>query len=103
MVQKIKYTLTSEQDISNKLGQAFSKTSSTEITIQNSKMLKVKFKIKEYGEYNCSFSLDELRKSLNKAHDSACGPDNIYYLLLKHLPGIDTANTLRSNEWHLGN
>jgi hypothetical protein len=39
MVQKIKYTLTSEQDISNKLGQAFSKTSSTEITIQNSKML----------------------------------------------------------------
>jgi hypothetical protein len=78
MVQKIKYTLTSEQDISNKLGQAFSKNSSTEITIQNSEMLKVKFKIKEYGEYNCSFSLDELRKSLNKAHDTACGLYDVF-------------------------
>ena len=36
MVQKIKYILTSEQDISNKSDQTFSKNSSTEITIHNS-------------------------------------------------------------------
>jgi potassium voltage-gated channel Eag-related subfamily H protein 8 len=37
-------------------------------------------------EYNRQFSLDELRKLLDKAHDTACGPDNIHYQLLKHLP-----------------
>ena len=24
--------------------------------------------------------------SLSKAHDTACGPDNIHYQMLKHLP-----------------
>ena len=37
-------------------------------------------------EYNRSFSLDELRKSLDKAHATACGPDDIHYQLLRHLP-----------------
>ena len=37
-------------------------------------------------EYNRPFSLDELRKSLDKAYDTACGPDYIHYQLLKHLP-----------------
>jgi hypothetical protein len=41
---------------------------------------------KNLEEYNRPFSLDELRKSLDKAHDTACGPDDIHYQLLKHLP-----------------
>ena len=31
-----------------------------------------------------TFSLDELQKSLSKAHDIAYGPDHIHYKLLKH-------------------
>ena len=73
-------TLTSEQDISNKLGQTFSKNSSTENyhpEFQKSKKQKKKkmnFKSKNLEEYNRPFSLDEFRKSLDKAHDTACGP-----------------------------
>ena len=44
------------------------------------------FKSKNLEEYNRPFSLDELRKLLDKAHDTACGPDDIHYQLLKHLP-----------------
>ena len=36
--------------------------------------------------YNTEFSLDELKLSLNRAHDTAEGPDKIHYQLLKHLP-----------------
>ena len=36
--------------------------------------------------YNKEFSTDELRLSLNRAHDTAEGPDKIRYQLLKHLP-----------------
>ena len=38
--------------------------------------------------YNKDFSSDELRSSLNRAHDTAEGPDSIHYQLLKHLPAI---------------
>ena len=60
-------TLTSEQDISNKLGQTFSKTSSTENyhpEFQKFKKQKEKtklnFKSKNMEEYTRSFSLSEL-------------------------------------------
>jgi hypothetical protein len=51
-----------------------------------SEKTKLNFKSKNLEEYNRPFSLDELRKSLDKAHDTACGPDDIHYQLLKHLP-----------------
>ena len=86
-------TLTSEQDISNKLGQIFSQNSSTQNydpEFQKFKKQKEKtklnFKSKNLEEYNRPFSLDELRKSLDKAHDTACGPNDIHFQLLKHLP-----------------
>jgi len=63
-------TLTSEQDISNKLSQTFSKNSSTQNyhpEFQKFKKQKEKaklnFKSKNLEEYNRPFSLDELRKS----------------------------------------
>ena len=37
-------------------------------------------------DYNELFSLDELLTSLNKAKDTAVGPDDIHYQFLKHLP-----------------
>jgi hypothetical protein len=65
-------TLTSEQDISNKLGQTLSKNSSTQNyhpEFQKFKKQKEKtklnFKSKYLEEYNCPFSLDEMRKSLD--------------------------------------
>ena len=36
--------------------------------------------------YNRTFSEEELKTSLNRAHDTAEGPDKIHYQLLKHLP-----------------
>ena len=36
--------------------------------------------------YNKDFSSDELKSSLNRAHDTTEGPNRIHYQLLKHLP-----------------
>ena len=36
--------------------------------------------------YNVQFSFRELCDSLKKSHDTATGPDEICYKLLKHLP-----------------
>ena len=54
--------------------------------------------------YNRPFSLDELKKSLGKAHDTACGPDDIHYQLLKHLPdpALQTLLDLLNNIWETG-
>jgi len=55
-------------------------------------------------EYNRPFSLDELRKSLDKAHDTACGPDDIHYQLLKHLPesALQVLLDLMNDIWETG-
>ena len=36
--------------------------------------------------YNKLFSLSELQTALKKSHDTAPGPDNVHYQMLKHLP-----------------
>jgi len=36
--------------------------------------------------YNTSFCLDELLDALSNSNDSAVGPDDIHYQMLKHLP-----------------
>jgi hypothetical protein len=61
-------------------------------------------KSKNLEEYNCPFSLDELRKSLDKAHDTACGPDDIHYQLLKHLPesALQVLLDLMNDIWETG-
>ena len=55
-------------------------------------------------EYNRPFSLDELRKSLDKAHDTACGPDDNHYQLLKHLPesAFQVLLDLMNDIWETG-
>ena len=55
-------------------------------------------------EYNRPFSLNELRKSLDKAHDTACGPDDIHYQLLEHLPesALQTLLDLMDDIWETG-
>ena len=104
-------TLTSEQDISNKLGQIFSQNSSTQNYAsefqkfkKQKEKTKLNFKSKNLEEYNRQFSLDELRKSLGKAHDTACGPDDIHYQLLKHLPesALQVLLDLMNDIWETG-
>ena len=47
---------------------------------------KVNFPSSNDEYYNKIFSEDELKSSLNRAHDTAEKPDRIHYQLLKHLP-----------------
>ena len=37
-------------------------------------------------EYNNHFNLLELKDAIQKSHDTATGPDEIHYQMLKHLP-----------------
>ncbi|VDI63713.1 Hypothetical predicted protein [Mytilus galloprovincialis] len=47
---------------------------------------------------------DNFKTSLSKAHDTACGPDNIHYQLLKHLPdsSLEALLQLMNNIWESG-
>ena len=55
--------------------------------------------------YNTYFTMDELLDSLAKSSDSAVGPDDIHYQMLKHLPSdalqslLNTVNDI----WLTGN
>ena len=46
------------------------------------------FKSKNNEHYNKPFSLSDLTDSLHKSNDTATGPDDIHYQLLKHLPDV---------------
>jgi len=51
------------------------------------------------------FSLDELRDAISKSHDSAVGPDDIHYQMLKHLPpnAVNALLETLNNIWFAGN
>ena len=81
-----------KNDIANTLGETFSKNSSShnyDEKFQNIKSAKesipLKFDSNNDEEYNKPFSISELLDSLDKCHDTAAGPDQIHYQLLKHL------------------
>ena len=44
------------------------------------------FKSSNTEEYNNPFNLVELKEAINKCHDTATGPDEVHYQMLKHLP-----------------
>jgi len=55
--------------------------------------------------YNTPFSIDELLDALSSSNNSAVGPDDIHYQMLKHLPS-EVLNTLLSvfnDIWLTGN
>jgi len=80
-------------DIANSLGQTFSKNSSSN-NYSNKFMAFInqvenqhhKFKTNNLETYNNPLSLGELLDAISKSHDSAVGPDDIHYQMLKHLP-----------------
>ena len=86
--------ITEKENIANKLGKTFEKNSSSKN--YSTKFQKIKkdeenkplnFSTKNTNlRYNKKFTLRDLKRSLRKAKDSAPGPDQIHYQILKHLP-----------------
>ena len=72
---------------------------------QNSKeKTKLNFKSNNKELYNKDFTVKELRKALNKCHDTAVGCDDIHYQFFKHLPfrSLDSLLRIFSQIWHTG-
>ena len=69
-------------------------TKSFQIIKTKAEKVKIKFQSKNTETYNQPFSIAELKVSLNKAHNTAVGPDKIHYQFLKELPEPST-NFLR--------
>jgi hypothetical protein len=65
----------------------------------------VRFQSNNTGDYNLPSTMTELKKALHKAHDTAVGPDNIHYQMLKHLlsPTLYTLLTMFNDIWLTGN
>ena len=63
------------------------------------------FKSHNTESYNQLFSLSELQSALSRAHDTAPGPDNIHYQMLRHLPNscLQTLLAVFNSIWTSGN
>ena len=66
--------------------------------------VKLNFKSQNNEIYNKDFNLDELVEAIQLSHDSATGPDEIHYQMLKHLPenSINTLLNIFNNIWETG-
>ena len=102
---------TTKKDIADTLGDAFSKNSSNSNypkEFQNyqkhQEKIKLNFKSSNNEEYNNPFNLDELKDAINKSHDTATGPDEIHYQMLKHLPpkSLKTLLAIFNDIWETG-
>ena len=84
---------TSKTDIADTLGETFCHNSSSfnysesfrKIKTEQEKV-KLNFKSQNNEICNKDFNLDELVEAIQLSHDSATGPDEIHYKMLKHLP-----------------
>ena len=102
---------TTKKDIADTLGDALSKNSSNSNypkEFQNyqkhQEKIKLNFKSSNNEEYNNPFNLDELKDAINKFHDTATGPDEIHYQMLKHLPpkSLKTLLDIFKDIWETG-
>ena len=83
----------SKEDIANTFGETFLKNSSSRNYLEKFKNVKkhleknrINFKSLNNEEYNNHFNLLELKDAIQKSHDTATGPDEIHYQMVKHLP-----------------
>ena len=86
-------TASTKQDIADTLASQFCSNSSTSHYSEKfqkykkeQEKTKLNFKSSNNEEYNTPFNLDELKDAISKAHDTATGPDEVHYQMLKHLP-----------------
>ena len=65
---------------------------------------KLNFKSHNNEIYNKDFNLDELVEAIQLSHDSATGPDEIHYQMLKHLPqnSLETLLNIFNYIWTTG-
>ena len=102
---------TTKKDIADTLGDAFSKNSSNanypkefQNYQKHQEKIKLNFKSSNNEEYINPFNLDELKDAINKSHDTATGPDEIHYQMLKHLPpkSLKTLLDIFNDIWETG-
>ena len=57
-----------------------------------------------HEKYNVPFTASELLDALHKFHDTAVGPDDIHYQILKHLPdnALETLLNILNDIWITG-
>jgi len=104
--------ITPVTDIVDTLADTFSEISSTSHYSKTFQLHKarverqtLKFNSNNTETYNTPFSMDELLDFLSKSSDTAVGPDDIHYQMLKHLSSEvlhSLLNTL-NNIWLTGN
>ena len=99
-------------DIANSLAQTFSDNSSSEqystkfqLFHRQAENNPLNFKSNNTETYNNPFSMCELTPAISKSHDTAAGPDEIHYQMLKHLPAsaLDTLLHILNDIWSSGN
>jgi len=104
--------ITSLSEIAEKLGETFCENSSSHsstVNFQNhrakAERQHLKFKSNNKETYNELFTIQELSDAINKSKDSAVGPDNIHYQMLKHLsePALSSLLGILNNTWVTGN
>ena len=64
----------------------------------------INFKSLNNEEYNNSFNLLELIDAIQKSNDTATGPDEVHYQMLKHLPNnaLSTILHIFNDIWATG-
>ena len=82
-----------KNDIAETLGSTFMKNSSNrnhcekfQTYMSDQQKINLNFISSNTEEYNNPFNLVELKEAINKSHDTASGPDEVHYQMLKHLP-----------------
>ena len=102
---------TSKTDIADTLGETFCHNSSSfkysesfrKIKTEQEKV-KLNFISQNNEIYNKDFNIDELVEAIQLSHDSATGPDEIHYQMLKHLPNtsLETLLNIFNYIWTTG-
>ena len=102
---------TSKEDIANTFGETFLKNSSSRNYLEKFKNVQkhqekniINFKALNNEEYNNHFNILELKDAIKKSHDTASGPDEIHYQMLKHLPenALSTLLHIFNDIWATG-
>ena len=102
---------TSKTDIADTLGETFCYNSSSfnssesfrKIKTEQEKV-KLNFKSQNNEIYYKDFNLDELVDAIQLSHDSATGPDEVHYQMLKHLAenSLETLLNIFNYIWTTG-
>ena len=102
---------TSKEEIANTLGETFLDNSSSRNyseKFQNIKKqeekINLNFTSSNTEEYNSLFNITELKDAIAISKDTATGPDDIHYQMLKHLPetALDTLLHIFNGIWTTG-